>query len=341
MNRIVRRNFLTLDGRTFSFNMTNHLNPQQNQNWILREICQGITTYYQGNFPIWSRLIGGNRVFEIPPMHPFFPLLDTTSQVKLFNCLIFKIDRNVITVTHFGPFGKEETERLKQTIKVTHSALKKLKKRRNAIQSPSNTKSEGEKKKDQDGITQDLKNNYWRCVEIIESNIRSKQKELIDLINRVFEDDKVTADDLIKTLITTDIELLTKTTAKTIGKKVTIKIGAKTAAKIAAKSGAKGAVKVGAKAGAKAVPVAGLVIGLGFGIWRVCHGDVAGAGLEVASGALSCVPGGGTAGSLAIDVGIAARDIKLEIEEYKRIEEVFFKNILDSMLATPFAAIKT
>ena len=42
---------------------------------------------------------------------------------------------------------------------------------------------------------------------------------------------------------------------------------------------------------------------------KILEGDFAGAGLEVASGAASLIPGFGTAASLAIDAGIAARDI--------------------------------
>jgi len=72
-------------------------------------------------------------------------------------------------------------------------------------------------------------------------------------------------------------------------------------AKIAGKSVMKGALKK--------IPILGAVAGLGFGISRLVKGDWAGALGEVASGAASIIPGLGTAASLAIDAGLAARDI--------------------------------
>ena len=91
--------------------------------------------------------------------------------------------------------------------------------------------------------------------------------------------------------------------------------GLKTVAK---KTGTKSVAKVGAKLGAKAIgksvlkkiPGIGLLAGIGFGLQRAMKGDFAGAALELASGAVSLVPGAGTAASVAIDAGLAARDIK-------------------------------
>jgi len=69
-----------------------------------------------------------------------------------------------------------------------------------------------------------------------------------------------------------------------------------------------------AKLLAKKVPFIGAAFGLGFGAWRLLtEGDVTGAGLEVASGLTSLVPGPGTAAGLAIDAGIIARDISKEL----------------------------
>ena len=80
----------------------------------------------------------------------------------------------------------------------------------------------------------------------------------------------------------------------------------------------KSAGKIGAKLGAKAIgksilkkiPGIGLLAGIGFGLQRAYKGDFAGAALEFSSGALSTIPGLGTAGSVAIDAGLAARDYK-------------------------------
>jgi hypothetical protein len=86
---------------------------------------------------------------------------------------------------------------------------------------------------------------------------------------------------------------------------------------IAKKTGTKSVAKVGAKLGAKAIgksilkkiPGVGLLAGIGFGLQRAMKGDFAGAALELASGAVSLVPGFGTAASVAIDAGLAAKDI--------------------------------
>jgi hypothetical protein len=103
---------------------------------------------------------------------------------------------------------------------------------------------------------------------------------------------------------------LAKQGSKIAGKNIA-KTGAKTIAK-------KSALKVGAKLGAKAVgksllkkiPVIGLLAGVGFGIQRAMKGDFVGAALELASGAASTIPGLGTAASVAIDAGLAAKDYK-------------------------------
>ena len=53
-----------------------------------------------------------------------------------------------------------------------------------------------------------------------------------------------------------------------------------------------------------------LLAGVAFAVDRAAHGDYTGAAMEVGSGALSCIPGFGTAASVAVDAGIAYRDIK-------------------------------
>lgn len=69
-----------------------------------------------------------------------------------------------------------------------------------------------------------------------------------------------------------------------------------------------GAKTVG-KALFKKIPVLGILAGIGFGAMRAFRGDWAGAGMEVASGAVSTLPGLGTAASVGIDVALAAKDI--------------------------------
>jgi len=85
---------------------------------------------------------------------------------------------------------------------------------------------------------------------------------------------------------------------------------AKQGGKIAGKNVAKLGVKAVGKSLLKKIPVVGLLAGIGFGLKRAMDGDFAGAALELASGAASTIPGLGTAASVAIDAGLAAKDIK-------------------------------
>lgn len=83
------------------------------------------------------------------------------------------------------------------------------------------------------------------------------------------------------------------------------KLTAEAALKIAEKQGGK---SVG-KFLLKKIPFIGLIAGISFGIQRALGGDFTGAGLEVGSGVASIFPGIGTAASISIDVGLAARDL--------------------------------
>tara|TARA_B100002019_G_scaffold6878_1_gene5563 strand:+ start:56 stop:2554 length:2499 start_codon:yes stop_codon:yes gene_type:complete len=85
------------------------------------------------------------------------------------------------------------------------------------------------------------------------------------------------------------------------GKKMGARLGAKGIGKIAG-----GAV---AKSLGKKIPLVGLGLGAVFAAQRAMKGDFLGAGLELASGAASTVPGLGTAGSIGIDAALAARDM--------------------------------
>lgn len=121
--------------------------------------------------------------------------------------------------------------------------------------------------------------------------------------------DQPTADKLTKKLKASTGKVLVKGVAAVLLAEIAEEIGRKIAAMLAAKTVAKGAAKGGAshtsKAAAKSVPILGLVVGIGFGAWRYLQGDMTGAVLE----AVACVPGGGTATSLAIDAGLVARDV--------------------------------
>ena len=72
-----------------------------------------------------------------------------------------------------------------------------------------------------------------------------------------------------------------------------------------------GAKQLGEHAGhfmAKKLPVVGLGMGLYGAADRAMGGDFAGAGMELASGALSMVPGAGTVASAGVDLTLMARD---------------------------------
>ena len=87
------------------------------------------------------------------------------------------------------------------------------------------------------------------------------------------------------------------------GKRAGAKLGGKAIGKVAG-----GAI---AKSLGKKIPLVGLGLGAVFAAQRAMQGDFLGAGLELASGAASTVPGIGTAGSVGIDAALAARDMTM------------------------------
>jgi len=95
-----------------------------------------------------------------------------------------------------------------------------------------------------------------------------------------------------------------KVLEKALGKE-TAETLLKTAGREAAETGIeKGAIKfIGKK-----IPLVGLGIGTFLALERAAKGDFLGAGLELASGAASTIPGGGTAASIGIDAALMARD---------------------------------
>lgn len=87
--------------------------------------------------------------------------------------------------------------------------------------------------------------------------------------------------------------------------KVTPEIIKKTIEKVAGNSAV--------KAAAKKIPGVSVLAGLAFGISRAMEGDFKGAAGEVTSGVVGTLPVAGTAGSLAIDAGLIARDVYKEL----------------------------
>ena len=88
---------------------------------------------------------------------------------------------------------------------------------------------------------------------------------------------------------------------KGLGKKLGKKLGGKAIGKLAG-----GAL---AKSLGKKIPLLGLGLGAVFAAQRALQGDFVGAGLELASGAASTVPGIGTGASVGIDAALMAKDM--------------------------------
>lgn len=104
-----------------------------------------------------------------------------------------------------------------------------------------------------------------------------------------------------------------KKVATTAGKEVAEVAASKGLGKLLPKLVTKSAGKAIGKSVLKKIPLVGLGAGILFAAQRVMQGDLTGAAAEVASGAASTVPGLGTAASVAIDAGLAARDISNEV----------------------------
>jgi len=107
-----------------------------------------------------------------------------------------------------------------------------------------------------------------------------------------------------------------KATGKTVSgaaAQSAVKAGSATATKMVGKTAAKTVGKTAAKTAGKSllkkIPVIGALAGIGFAISRAMEGDYTGAALEAVSGLAGTIPGVGTAASLAIDAGLAARDM--------------------------------
>ena len=108
------------------------------------------------------------------------------------------------------------------------------------------------------------------------------------------------------------VKAVEKTTAKVAEKAAQTTVG-----KAVVKAAAKTAGSAVGKSLLKKIPLVSLGAGAYFAWDRLKEGDWKGACGEMASGALGCLPGVGTAASAAIDVGLAAKDIKTAVDESK------------------------
>lgn len=92
------------------------------------------------------------------------------------------------------------------------------------------------------------------------------------------------------------------------GTKICTEIGKMVAQKLAVEGG-KEIGKNSAKSIVKKLPVISFIIGCGLAAHRCYYGEYWRAAGEVTSGAVACVPGYGTAASVAIDVAMASYDV--------------------------------
>jgi hypothetical protein len=83
-------------------------------------------------------------------------------------------------------------------------------------------------------------------------------------------------------------------------------------AKTITKTGVQGLTKIVGSSMLKKVPILGAIAGGAYAIGRALTGDYEGAGLELASGAASTIPGIGTGASIAIDAYSIKRDLDRE-----------------------------
>lgn len=140
--------------------------------------------------------------------------------------------------------------------------------------------------------------------------LNAEQKKLKELKDKL----KLEKNSKTKEALKKQIEIQKDKVAKARAKNILAQRAA-TAAKTASKKVGKKVItrtmgKAAAKTAAKKIPVVGLLAGIAFAADRVMHGDFAGAAMEVVSGAASCVPGVGTAASVAIDAGLMYKDLK-------------------------------
>ena len=113
------------------------------------------------------------------------------------------------------------------------------------------------------------------------------------------------------------------TAAKVAEQTVAAETAATLGADVAEKTGALSASKIAGKFIAKKIPIIGAALGTYFAIGRALRGDFTGAAAEMGAGLLSTVPGWGTAGSIAIESALLARDLSRQAESKSKNETLF------------------
>ncbi|XP_063960361.1 uncharacterized protein LOC135155393 [Lytechinus pictus] len=302
----VDNHFTDAEGNNYNIHMTDHTQGPFQE--VLDGICNFIINTAIGGPGIiwtgWVEMIPGNFVYWVDPGSPLCVFLDAEALVQHpDNFLCFRRNGNGITITHFGPFGWNKGWDLKK-VKAARKHAKDLAK---------------EAEKEQQRMEEERE--IWDKEDPpLSEKTPSKRQQRLPGLNL------------------TKSEALEEMQAKVL-KKVGGLVARKTLVRAAIVAG-KQAVKAIAKASAKAapksvlkkVPLIGLVAGVGFGVSRAVHGDFAGAGMAVASGAVSLVPGVGTVASLAIDGALLVRDVGDDIKKEAQEEEAKQKALYDKEL---------
>jgi len=321
--RIKRSNFKTIDGKTYSFDMDDHLNHEDyDEDYMLNEICDALAKHYKNGvlcelvIRIWTRDRSGIRIncyTELSPQNNacLYKYLDEESKNKGSNYLVWKKKGSQVTITVFGPLKDGESPDGGNCDRILRSVYNKL-------ESLNDKTSEKEKQTRFEEIKGGMFAEYSAAVQGTKNRTDAKEMELKKLIYRVYDkpEDKATAEDLVRKLTASPRKTMIKTIIAEITAAVTAKIAKKPASRIAVKTTTKAAA---GKFAVKGAPF----VGVGFGIWRLSQGDLVGAGMEVASGIAACVPLVGTAVSLAIDVGLMGKDLCEAIAESKQHAQGF------------------
>ena len=308
--------------KTFKFIMTNHLQDKTSNGseTACRKIADWIVdnaeTSIWMNMPLWH-ITGGWRIVLIEPTNPLWHLLDSESKTKPLNWLIFKNHpkrSSEILVTHFGPFGTRKNDEFKENFRKTKNRFFEKMAEHLAILNDEKV-SEEQKKKSKKAHQAHIDNHYIKVKRNLYSEIDIIKATITDIIRFIYG----TAEAGV--VLTTNLGLALAPSAIKIGCKVLIKetvvILSKQLAKEIAIISAKVAGKEAGKVAGKKVPVVGLAIGIGLGAFRLFKGDITGAGLELASGAASTIPGAGTVASFAIDGLLACKDVVEALEKLK------------------------
>ncbi|XP_064625274.1 uncharacterized protein LOC135486423 [Lineus longissimus] len=308
--------------KIFIFKMNRHFDG--NDQTVMKTIAEWIANnadspdWLQG--PLW--MILNVRIAHITPGHALWNLLDQDARSSpTRNYLMWDGHvkfNDTIVVTHFGPLGLGQEKRMKNEFndydqKFWNDMLRNL-----GIRSlrDLDKKSKKDREEDEKAMKDLIDKQYLKIRQEKCDAIEIAKAVLLEVIKSIFgaleEGAEVTAM-LAKSLAPTAAKLLLKELTPIVLKQVAKEIAAISA-------------KQGGKSFAKKIPVAGFFVGVGLGAWRVAQGDPGRAAMEVASGAASCVPGPGTATSVALDVAIAGIDIAEAIEKYNAKRALFLRH---------------